>query len=132
MQRNDSYNIPLPRGPGPKKKDNERGINYPGWIKTSDSSRGHKIYTRDGRVIDSNLTYKLWNMDRSSHGVFVSKKQRKVNYPLQPRARETASPQLYFRSLQDCQPHPLVPRLAASTFTFGALWWRYREFKFKF
>jgi hypothetical protein len=33
MQQNDSYNIPLPRGPGSKKKDNERGINYPGWIK---------------------------------------------------------------------------------------------------
>jgi hypothetical protein len=30
MQQNDIYNIPLPRGPGPKKqkqKGNERGIN---------------------------------------------------------------------------------------------------------
>jgi hypothetical protein len=63
MQQNDIYNIPLPHGPGPKKKqkkrDNERGTNYPGWIKTSDSSRGHKISTRDGSVIDSDLTYKF-------------------------------------------------------------------------
>jgi hypothetical protein len=73
MQQNDIYNIP--RGPGLKKKDNERGINYPGWIKTSDSSRRHKISTRDGSVIDSDLTYKFWNMARSSHGVFVSKNQ---------------------------------------------------------
>jgi hypothetical protein len=31
MQQNEIYNIPLPRGPGPKKqkqKTNERGINY--------------------------------------------------------------------------------------------------------
>jgi hypothetical protein len=40
-----------------QKKDNERGINYPGGLKTSDSSRGHKISTRDGSVIDSDLTY---------------------------------------------------------------------------
>jgi hypothetical protein len=51
MQQNDIYNIPLSRDPGPKKKDNKRGINYLGWIKTSDSSRGHKISTRDGSVI---------------------------------------------------------------------------------
>jgi hypothetical protein len=127
MQQNDSYNILLPRGPGPTKKDNERGINYPGGLKTPDSSRGHKISTRDGSVIDSDLTYKFWNMDRSSHGVFVSKNQTKVNYPLQPHARDTASPPLFFRSPQDCQPHPLVPTLAASTFTFGAISWRYRE-----
>jgi hypothetical protein len=70
-------------------------------------------------------------MDRSSHGVFVSKNQTKVNYPFQPRARERFTP-LYVRSPQDSQPHPLVPRLTASTFTFGALWRWYREFKFKF
>jgi hypothetical protein len=27
---------------------------------------------------------------------------------------------------------PLVPRLCSSNFVFGALLWRYREFKFKF
>jgi hypothetical protein len=69
-------------------------------------------------------------MGRSSHGVFFLKNQPEMNYPLHPRVRETASPPLYFHSPQDCQPHPLVPTLAASTFTFGALWWRYREFKF--
>jgi hypothetical protein len=63
MQQNDIYNIPLPRGPGPKKKDNERGINFPGWIKTSDSSRGQKISTRDGSVIDSRFiltNFEIW------------------------------------------------------------------------
>jgi predicted permease len=67
-------------------------------------------------------------MDRSSHGVFVSKNQTKVPPPFQPRARETASPPLYFHSPQDCQPHPLVPTLAASTFTFGAISWGYLRF----
>jgi hypothetical protein len=46
MQQNEIYNIPLPRGPGPKtkhKKSNESGINYPGeFKKMSNSSRGHK------------------------------------------------------------------------------------------
>jgi hypothetical protein len=95
MQQNEIYKIPLPRGTGPKKKqkDNERGINYPGGLKTPDSSRGHKISTRDGSVIDSDLIYKFWNIDRSSHGVFVSKNQTKVNYPFDHRTR-TASPPL--------------------------------------
>jgi hypothetical protein len=54
-----------------QKRDKERGINYPWWIQMSDSSRGHKLSTRNGSVIDSDLTYKFWNMARSSHGVFV-------------------------------------------------------------
>jgi hypothetical protein len=36
MQQNNIYNIPLPRGPGPKnqkQKGNERGINYPCGLK---------------------------------------------------------------------------------------------------
>jgi hypothetical protein len=51
----------------------------------------------------------------------------------------SVSPMFYtgFESLNSVdglcrQPHPLVPNLAASTFTFGALSWRYRELKFKF
>jgi hypothetical protein len=59
MQQNEIYNIPLPRGPGPQKENNERGINYPGWIKTSDSLRGHKISTRDGSVIDSRFNLQM-------------------------------------------------------------------------
>jgi hypothetical protein len=55
MQQNEIYNIPLPRGPGPKnktpKKGNGSGINYPGELKPSNSSRGHKISTRNGSVI---------------------------------------------------------------------------------
>jgi hypothetical protein len=50
-------------------------------------------------------------LDRSSQGVFVSKNQTKVTYPLQPRGfRLSALP-----TPQDYQPHPLVPSLAAST-----------------
>jgi hypothetical protein len=75
-----------------KKKKQRTWDKLPGWIKTPDSSRGHKISTRDGSVIDSDLTYKFWNMDRSSHGVFVTKNQTEVNYPLQPHAREIANP----------------------------------------
>jgi hypothetical protein len=55
MQQNEIYNIPLPRGPGAKnktqKKGNESGINYPGELKTLNSSRGHKISTRNGSGI---------------------------------------------------------------------------------
>jgi hypothetical protein len=98
---------------------------------------GTQISTRDGSEIESDLTYKFEKLNRSSQGVFVSKNQTKVTYPLQPRTRNPALPPLYFRSpccqlLQECQPHPLVPNLAAGTFTFGALSWRYRELKFKF
>jgi hypothetical protein len=118
-------------------KDNERGTNYPGLIKMSDSSRGHITSTRDGSVIDSDSTYKFWNMDRSSHGVFVSKNQTKsVLPPSTTRARARFTPAIFplseLPTPQDYQPHPLVPNLAASTFTFGALPWRYRELKFKF
>jgi hypothetical protein len=107
------------------------GINYPGRIKTSDSSRGHKISTRDGSEIDSDLTYKFEKLDRSSQGVFVSKNQTKVTSPLQPRASETRFipaifPLSELPTPQDYQPHPLVTSLAASTFTFGALSWWYR------
>jgi hypothetical protein len=53
--KNEIYNIPLPRGPGPKhktqKKGNESGINYPGELKTLNSSREHKISTRNGSGI---------------------------------------------------------------------------------
>jgi hypothetical protein len=56
MQQNEIYNIPLPRGPGPKnktqkKRGNEGGINYPGELKTVNSSRGHKISTPNGSGI---------------------------------------------------------------------------------
>jgi hypothetical protein len=115
--------------PKTKNKGQRTWDKLPRWIKTSDSSRGHKISTRDGSVIHLDLTYIFEKLDRSN---------TKVTYPLQPPARETASPPLYFRSLpelptpQDYQPHPSVPSLAASTFTFGALSWRYRELKFTF
>jgi hypothetical protein len=80
MQQNDIYNIPLPRGPGPKRNKKTTNVDkLPMWIKkTPDSSRGHKISTRDGRVIGSDLTYKFEKLDRSSQEVFVSKNKTKV------------------------------------------------------
>jgi hypothetical protein len=107
----------------------------PVWIKkTPDSSRGHKISTRDGSVIGSDLTYKFEKLDRSSQGVFVSKNQTKVTYPPSTtRARDRFTPAIFPLSAlptpQDYQPHQLVPNLAASTFTFCALSWRYRILK---
>jgi hypothetical protein len=129
MQQNYIYNIPLPRGPGPKKKAERQRTSdkLPGWIKkTADSPRGHKISTRDGSVIDSDLTYKFGNMNRSSHGVFVSKNQTKVTYPPSTtRARDRFTPAIFPISAlptpQDYQPHPLVPSLAASTFKVGRI-----------
>jgi hypothetical protein len=81
MQQNDIYNIPLPRGPGPKNKNKRQRTwdKLPVWIKkTPDSSRGHKISTRNGSVIGSDLTYKFEKLYRSSQEVFVSKNQTKV------------------------------------------------------
>jgi hypothetical protein len=126
--------------PKQKTKRQRTWDKLPVWIKkTPDSSRGHKISTRDGSVIDSDLTYKFEKLDRSSQGVFVSKNQTKVTSDLPPsttRARDRFTPAIFPLSQlptpQDYQPHPLVPNLAASTFTFGALLWRYRELKFKF
>jgi hypothetical protein len=94
-------------------------------MKNVESLTGTQISTRDGSEIDFDLTYKFSRMlDRSAYGVFVSKNQTKVNYPPSTiRARELQPPAIF----------PLaVPSLAASTFTFGALLWRYRKFKFKF
>jgi hypothetical protein len=94
-----------------QKRDNERGINYPWWIQMSDSSRGHKLSTRNGSVIDSDLTG-IWNI-----GIWLALRTvcsfRKIKQKKQPRARETASPPIYFRSPQNCQPYPLV-RLVTS------------------
>jgi hypothetical protein len=41
------------------KKGNESGINYPGELKTLNSSWGHKISTRNGSVIGSDVTYRF-------------------------------------------------------------------------
>jgi hypothetical protein len=75
-------------------------------------------------------------MARSLHGMFVSKNQTKVIYiypPSTTRARDRFTPAIFPLSAlptpQDYPPYPLVPSLAASTFTFGALSWWYRELK---
>jgi hypothetical protein len=107
------------------KKNNESGINYPGELKTLNSSRGHKISTRNGSVIGSDVTYRFLEYWIALRKVCSFRKnQTKVNYPSFYHPRERASTPAIF---------PLVvPSLAASTFTFGALLWRYRKFKFKF
>jgi hypothetical protein len=43
MQQNEIYNISLPRGPGTK-RDNERGINYPGRLKKKRVPHGDTKY----------------------------------------------------------------------------------------
>jgi hypothetical protein len=96
-KKNYIYNIPLPRGPGPKKnkqKDNERGINYPGGLKkTSDASRGYKISTRDGSVIDSDLTYKIWKYRSLFARCVRFEKPNKSDLPLSAtRARARFTP----------------------------------------
>jgi hypothetical protein len=68
-------------------------------------------------------------MDRSSYGVFVSKNQTKksptpFNHPRERPFTPAIFPLSALPTPQDYQPHPLVPSLAASTFTFGALSWR--------
>jgi hypothetical protein len=45
------YHVVLAPKTKHKKKSNESGINYPGELKTLNSSRGHKISTRNGSVI---------------------------------------------------------------------------------
>jgi hypothetical protein len=72
----------------PKTKRQRTWDKLPLWIKKKppDSSRGHKISTRNGSVIGSDLTYKFEKLDRSSQGVRFEK-PNKVPYPLQPRAR---------------------------------------------
>jgi hypothetical protein len=62
MQQNEIYNIPLPRGPGPKRKHKKKATKVgqiTQGIKTSNSSRGHKISTRNGSVIGSDVTYRF-------------------------------------------------------------------------
>jgi hypothetical protein len=92
--------------------------------KLPDSSRGQKISTRDGSVIGSDLTYKFGKLGSLFARCVRFEKLNKSDLPPSTaRARELQPPAIF----------PLaVPSLAASTFTFGALLWRYRKFKFKF
>jgi hypothetical protein len=85
----------------------------------SGSSRGHKISTREGSVIDFDLTYKF--LEYGSHSVLCvrfEKPNQSDLPPLQPSAREPVLPPLYFRfpselpTPQDCQPHHLHIRRA--------------------
>jgi hypothetical protein len=95
--------------------------------KLPDSSRGHKISTRDGSVIGSDLTYKFEKLGSLFARCVRFEKLNKSDLPPSTTAREPASTPAIFPLAE-----PLVPSLAASTFTFGVLLWRYRKFKFKF
>jgi hypothetical protein len=53
------YHVVLAPKTKHKKKGNESGINYPGELKTLNSSRVHKIPTRNGSVIGSDVTYRF-------------------------------------------------------------------------
>jgi hypothetical protein len=59
MQQNEIYNIPLPRGRGPKTKHKKKRQRKWDKLKTLNSSRGHKISTRNGSVIGSDVTYRF-------------------------------------------------------------------------
>jgi hypothetical protein len=117
MQQNEIYNIPLPRGPGPENKTKKRQQKWdklPRWINTSNSSRGHKISTRDGSEIDSDLTYrflKYWIALRK----VCSFRKTKQKWPPPSTARARPLYPRYISAFLRCQPHPLVPSLAAST-----------------
>jgi hypothetical protein len=69
---------------------------------------GTQISTRDGSKIESDLTYKFEKLDRSSQGVFVSKNQTKVIYPLQPPGRA----RFYPRYISAFQQSRQLPRIA--------------------
>jgi hypothetical protein len=133
MQQNEIYNIPLPgpRGPGPKnkKRDNERGYITRGELK-------RRIPHGDS-VIDSDLTYKFWEYGSLFARCVRFEKPNKTDLPPSTtRARARFTPAIFplaeLPTPQDYQPHPLVPSLTASTFTFGALLWRYRELNLNF
>jgi hypothetical protein len=99
MQQNEIYNIPLPRGPGPKNKTgNESGINYPGELKTLNSSRGHKIFTRDGRVIGSDLTYNFEKLGSLFARCVRFEKLNKSDLPPSTARASPFHPPPYFRS----------------------------------
>jgi hypothetical protein len=84
---------------------------------------GTQISTRDGSEIESALTYKFEKLGSLFARSVRFEKLNKSELPPQPPARARFLPAIF----------PLVvPSLAASTFTFGALLWRYRKFKFKF
>jgi hypothetical protein len=92
------------------------------WIKKKlpDSSRGHKISTRDGSVIGSDLTYKFEKLGSLfARCVRLEKLNKSPLPPSTTRARSRFSPAIFplaeFTTPQDYQPHPLVPSLAAST-----------------
>jgi hypothetical protein len=106
------------------KKGNESGINYPGELKTSNSSRGHKISTRNSSVIGSDLTYKFDKLGSLFARCVRFEKLNKSDLPPSTTRASPFHPRYISAFLQSCQmptpqycqPHPLVPNLAASTY----------------
>jgi hypothetical protein len=102
-----------------KQKKQRTWDKFPVWIKTSDSSRGHKISTRDGSVIDLDLTYKFLEYGSLFVRCVRFEKPNKSHLPPSTtRARDRFTPAIFPLS-PVLPPHPLVPTLAASTFQGG-------------
>jgi hypothetical protein len=106
--------------PKTKTKRQRTWNKLPRWIKMSGSSRGHKISTREGTVIDFDLTYKFLEYGSLCvRCVRFEKPNKRDLPPSTTRARDRFTPAIFPLSAlptpQDYQPHPLVARLAAST-----------------
>jgi hypothetical protein len=117
--------------PKTKTKRQRTWNKLPRWIKMSDSSRGHKISTRDGSVIDLDLTYNFLEYGSLCVRCVRFEKPNKCDLPPSTtRARNRFTPAIFplsqLPTTQDHQAQPLVPNLAASTFTHDLHIWRAR------
>jgi hypothetical protein len=74
----------------------------------SGSSRGHKISTREGSVIDFDLTYKFLEYGSLCVRCARFEKPNKSAYPRQPPARDPFHPRYISALPQSCQ----LPRIA--------------------
>jgi hypothetical protein len=121
--------------PKQKQKKNQRTWNklLPVLIKrTQDSSRGHKISTRNGSVIGSDLTYKFEKLGSLFARCVCFEKLNKSDLPPSTARASPFHPRYISAFQQHRQLAKItnpIPSLAASTFPFGALSWRYRELK---
>jgi hypothetical protein len=101
-------------------------------VKRSNFRIEHKISTRDDNGVDSSQLPVLKILDLSQHRRFFSKQKKKHTFTHRNPPKCALSPPIY--PLPPVLPTPrLVPSLSGSTsvFFFGALLWRYRDFKFK-
>jgi hypothetical protein len=110
----------VPKKKNKKQKGHERGINYPGGLKRRIPHGDTKCLLGMVIVIDLDLTYKF--LEYGSLFVRCVRFEQPNKSDLLPsttRARARFTPDIFPLSKlptpQDCQPHPLVLSLAAST-----------------